>query len=784
MVTTRLKSYAQHVNSSWLLTRARAKTEVCLCESHQTHLLSTVAHTTAHSHATLTPFAAMARNQPTYDFLRGGDASPSRPAFVRDLLTQSTAAPTTATTTMTKPDIHNEPLRAQLNTLQYELDSIKQERELAVLQHQQDLRDAHSRAEAEFQRAQAATAAGEAAKKRADALQRDWQEMQDRATNEKMQLEKKMRGLQDDNRSLREDVEEARAELAGVERERVHAMEEMEQQQATVRGTVDGLREELAAKAGMLRTTQQKLGEAEAEVGRLENEVLRLKAQTGDAETLGVIRKEVAEQVGYIKKLEARNAELLGEVKGYRRERKGIEVVEEEKRGMEARLRMMDDLRRELAETQLQKRILEDEKKAWTQYLNAEVGGEQDMKYETPEQMARAYLQERLERLALVDKLGAIQPELTVKEENVKALEADKAKLQAEVDRLRNSSSGAGIAPTNAPIGGDGGKVLQRVQRQKALVTKEVEYLRAQMKTFEAEEAEFNPEHVDVEQRKRIHELEGLVEQYRSELQSVHDELSRREAPTNPQPSSPKKRAREEDEAEDDERLGELRRKTRALQDERDVLYTRTKILTAELQASRSQLSALQENARTRILELRDNPTAVAEGIKLTTIRTLREENEALLQQLETGTPTCKVVPISTLTATRQRLDELAAKAAQYEKKTLRLKQIWSAKALEFREAVCSILGWRLDFEPNGRVRATSTLYPTHVNAEGEEEGNSIVFDGEAGTMKVSGGPRSVFAGEIKGLIEFWVEGRKEIPCFLAACTLEFYERSTRAARA
>ena len=48
--------------------------------------------------------------------------------------------------------------------------------------------------------------------------------------------------------------------------------------------------------------------------------------------------------------------------------------------------------------------------------------------------------------------------------------------------------------------------------------------------------------------------------------------------------------------------------------------------------------------------------------------------------------------------------------------------------------------------------------------------------------MKVSGGPQSVFAGEIKGLIEFWVEGRKEVPCFLAACTLEFYERSTRAA--
>jgi len=47
--------------------------------------------------------------------------------------------------------------------------------------------------------------------------------------------------------------------------------------------------------------------------------------------------------------------------------------------------------------------------------------------------------------------------------------------------------------------------------------------------------------------------------------------------------------------------------------------------------------------------------------------------------------------------------------------------------------------------------------------------------------MKVSGGPNSVFAGEIRQAVEFWVEGRKEIPCFLAALTLEFYERTTRA---
>jgi len=95
-------------------------------------------------------------------------------------------------------------------------------------------------------------------------------------------------------------------------------------------------------------------------------------------------------------------------------------------------------------------------------------------------------------------------------------------------------------------------------------------------------------------------------------------------------------------------------------------------------------------------------------------------------------------------------------------------------------------LGWRLDFEPNGRVKATSMFYPKlpkrkDSDKDGgvdEEEGSSfILFDGEQGTMKVSGGPQSQFAKEIRGLIEFWVDGRGQVPCLLAAMTLEFYER-------
>jgi len=51
------------------------------------------------------------------------------------------------------PDGANESLRAQLNALQYELDSIKQEKELIALQHQSELRDLENRAEGDYKRA-------------------------------------------------------------------------------------------------------------------------------------------------------------------------------------------------------------------------------------------------------------------------------------------------------------------------------------------------------------------------------------------------------------------------------------------------------------------------------------------------------------------------------------------------------------------------------------------------------------------------------------------------------
>ncbi len=51
-------------------------------------------------------------------------------------------------------DVGDEDLRAQVKTLQYELESFKQEREFTNLRHEKELRDVQLKAEADFKKAQ------------------------------------------------------------------------------------------------------------------------------------------------------------------------------------------------------------------------------------------------------------------------------------------------------------------------------------------------------------------------------------------------------------------------------------------------------------------------------------------------------------------------------------------------------------------------------------------------------------------------------------------------------
>ena len=107
----------------------------------------------------------MANTQPTYDFITAGSVStPVQPLGQsrRQSRRQSTVVkPGASFLACPKEnrltgflDIGNEDLRAQVKTLQYEVDSLKQERDLSNLRHDKELRDVQLKAEETFRNAQ------------------------------------------------------------------------------------------------------------------------------------------------------------------------------------------------------------------------------------------------------------------------------------------------------------------------------------------------------------------------------------------------------------------------------------------------------------------------------------------------------------------------------------------------------------------------------------------------------------------------------------------------------
>lgn len=598
-----------------------------------------------------------------------------------------------------------------------------------------------------------------------EALKRELKDAQDQAVNQQNALEKRLRNAQEESRSAKEEAEEVQTELSSLDRQHKHQLQEIESKHTTLQRTLSDLRDDLAAKSSALQTTQDRLSQREAERGDLEGEILRLKAQTGDADTLAVIKRELSEQVSHIRKLESTTREQNAELKHFRRVHKAVEVVEEEKNALKTKLSAMEDTGRQLREAQLQRDILEDERRSWTSYLQNE-GGTGKVEFESPEDMARALVKQRLENANLLERIGAVQPELLEKDEIIKSLEEDRSKVLSEIEKLR-AGGGSG--------GGDA-RAKTRLERQRALAVKEVEYLREQLRTFDSEEQTYHGENqFDEQKSKRIADLEALVDEHRNELQTLNAEIAKLEKSTPAPSQSPLKRQREED--PDSHQLGQISRKNRKLQDTLSSIQSAHALLRSENTALQTQLTSLQQSSKTRILTLRSNPTATAEAIKQTTLATLRRENADLLATIEErydsiGT---KMIPYSTLESLRLEKTSADALVAEKEKRMLRLKQIWGNKSLELREAIFSLLGWKMEFRPNGKF----ALSLNTGAEEGEGEECTLVFDGENGTMKVSGGVESAFGREVGPLVRVWVEGRKCIPGLMASILLGKLEDGT-----
>src|SRR6266852_7265690 len=174
-----------------------------------------------------------------------------------------------------------------------------------------------------------------------------------------------------------------------------------------------------------------------------------------------------------------------------------------------------------------------------------------------------------------------------------------------------------------------------------------------------------------------------------------------------------------------------------------------------------------------RVLSLSANPAQEWADLRQAALDRLKEENAALLQRLTTVSssstsnpnPNPNPDPNTNTNTTAKTEEELVPRASwlavceqkaqledelrQKEKRMLRLRQVFTAKTAEFREALSAILGVKLAFYDNGQVRVTSqyalgaafVFQPAKASRAGEGAGAGarmqLVAQGEGGPQEL-----------------------------------------------
>ncbi|KAJ6262784.1 hypothetical protein Dda_1341 [Drechslerella dactyloides] len=655
-------------------------------------------------------------------------------------------------------DSAHDALLVELNAVKYELATLKQERELESLSSAREIQALQKKVQEDGKVFEQERSEKSFIFERHQVLVSELETVRQESINEKMSLERLLRNTQIEANDLKEQLHDLETQHGTFQRASRREIEELRSQTHSLEQQVSALQSDYTAQEHLLQTCQSRLLEREKELLESQEQGDGVRAKPEDSTTLKVLQRELADQLGHVKNLEAKSRKLESENQDLRSYTKGMSILEEEKRFLENKMQALDGLREHASNLELQKSILEEERTAWVAFLQDDPDG---VHFSSPAHLARAYVQTKIEKNVLLEKFGRPDPSILQKDTEIESLTIVKATLEKEVQTMKQSIQKSS-------------KERQRLERQKDLALKEANFLREQLKTYSTEEAVMMAGNYDDQNSQRIEELEKLLGEHKTEIDALTKQLQDREAERAAAPqaiANDQKLVRQED-------LEHREQTIKSLQNELDQSHQAHQLALIEVKALQKQLAAAETISRMRVLQLKDNPTARHEATKAETLQVLREENKALLAQLEGQPGGVKLVPIGTLERSRLDVKEMEALVAEKDKRMLRLKEMWSKKALEFRQAVYSLLGYEVDFQPNGRVKVTSMFHRPDLYG-GVDTG--IVFDGEQGTMKLCGGPNSQFAREIRNQLKFYVEERKEIPCFLAALTMEGYEKTTRA---
>lgn len=229
--------------------------------------------------------------------------------------------------------------------------------------------------------------------------------------------------------------------------------------------------------------------------------------RVADDESWRVVREELHRQVAHMHTLQSTNAQLTGELALLRERHTSVEVLKEEKRDLERKARVAEDLREAVARLEAELEAGRMEREEWARQVQE---GDEARRGAPSVGVSKDLADLRLRNALLQEEQGAVIAALRRRETELedavkRGAEAEErvARLEDDIKELRHHGS--------------------RRDRRRELAEREVGFLKALVASFNAEESASSEQ--DEAQLKRIQNLEEVVETLRNENDQLEQEV-------------------------------------------------------------------------------------------------------------------------------------------------------------------------------------------------------------------------------------------------------------------
>ncbi|EDO40015.1 predicted protein [Nematostella vectensis] len=221
----------------------------------------------------------------------------------------------------------------------------------------------------------------------------------------------------------------------------------------------------------------------------------------------------------------------------------------------------------------------------------------------------------------------------------------------------------------------------------------------------------------------------------------------------------------------------ELKTQLEKLKKENGELAERLEVY--ELRKEQMHMQGYFDPLKTKVVHFSMNPSNLARQQRAEEIKRLQDENEALRQRvrlLEEGKASPgdqaawkNLSPDAGDPSVMKQVQDVKAQLSSSELKNQRLKEVFSRKIQEFREACYALTGYKIDVVRDKKYRLQS-MYAERANDDLLFESNS---KGEMMMLQTD------FSAQVADQIDTYLKKMNSIPAFLSAVTLDLFSRQT-----